>query len=47
MEVSGADLEELLDHVEKHRETIVFNKAAWLYNYKFKYIISSICFTYA
>ncbi|CAD8208013.1 unnamed protein product [Paramecium pentaurelia] len=28
MEVSGADLEELLDHVEKHRDQIVFSKAA-------------------
>ncbi|CAD8122717.1 unnamed protein product [Paramecium sonneborni] len=28
MEVSEADLAELLDYVEKYRETIVFNKAA-------------------
>jgi hypothetical protein len=31
MEVGGADLDELLDHVEKYREVIVFNKAAWIY----------------
>ena len=30
MEVSAVDLEELLDHVEKSRDKIVFNKAVWL-----------------
>lgn len=30
MEVGGADLEELLDNVEKYRDKIVFNKAVWL-----------------
>jgi hypothetical protein len=30
MEVNGGDLEELLDHAEKYRDQIVFNKAVWL-----------------
>ena len=39
MEVSGSDLEELLDHVEKHRDQIVFNKVAWFINLQaYKYI---------